>query len=343
VPACGSQIVLCDLPVHVDFYRGCSHGCVYCFARRRPKCGPPPPVRPHETLASLRRWIDGYRTLVTAWCDWRIPLHVGGMSDPLQPIERERRHTLACLELLAAARYPYVLSTKGTLAGESPWLDVLAASRAVVQVSLVSPRYNVLEPGAPSFAERLRLLRKLAPRVLRTIVRVQPYRPEVLGDVLAALPRYADAGVFGIVCEGWKWKGRADAPPSVVKVAGDWCFPVDVLERDFTRLRSACHRLRLRFYCAENRLRRLSDDHCCCGVDGLAGFRPNRANLNTLLLGRPIRYRRRMREVGTAYCFKSCAQDPVSTLALPRLSFADAMQLVAGVPGYRAALGLPPL
>jgi len=265
------------------------------------------------------------------------------MSDPLQPIERERRHALACLELLAAARYPYVLSTEAALAGVSPWLDALAASRAVVQVSLVSPQYNRLEPGAPSFAERLRLLRKLAPRVLRVIVRVQPYRPEVFRDVLATLPKYADAGVFGVVCEGWKWKGRADAPPSVVKVAGDWSYPVDVLDRDFARLRSACHRLRLRFYCGENRFRRLSDDRCCCGVDGLAGFRPNRANLNSLVFSRSIPYRRRMRDRGTAYCFKSVCQDPVSTLALPRLSFADAMQLVAGVPGYRAALALPPL
>ncbi len=266
-------------------------------------------------------------------------MHIGGLSDPLQPIERQHRHTLACLQLLADARYPYVLSTKGRLVAASPWLDALAASRAVVQVSLVSPQYNRLEPGAPPFAERLRLLRKLGPRVLRTIVRVQPYRPEVL----AALPRYADAGVFGIVVEGMKWKGRRGAPPEVLKVAGDWCYPADVLERDFLRLRSAAHRLGLRFYCAENRLRRLSDHRTCCGVDGLAGFRPNRANLNTLVWGRPIRYRRRMRERGTAYCFKSCAQDPVSTLALPCLSYADAMQLAAGVPGYRSAMGLRPL
>jgi DNA repair photolyase len=335
VPAVGSQVVLCDLPVRFDTYSGCAHGCTYCFvrARRRDLAD----VRPAESVAALRRWIAGHRTQETRWCDWRIPLHVGGLSDPLQPIEREQHRTLACLELLAAERYPFVLSTKSTLAVESPWLDVLSECVAAVQVSMVAPSFDRMEPGAPPFRARLAMLRRLVPRVRRVLVRIQPYVPAVRRAVLAVLPRYAAAGVHGVIVEGLK---RKHAGAGLVKVGADWCFPADVLRRDLESIRARCHQLGLRFYSAENRLRCLSDDRCCCGIDGLSGFRPNRANLNTLVFGRPLRYRAAMRVAGSGLCFKALAQSPLSTVALKRLSFTDCMDMAARVPVYRAAMGL---
>jgi DNA repair photolyase len=322
--------------VHFDTYRGCAHGCSYCFARAKRDLAD---VRPGESVAALRRWLDGHRTRETAWCDWRIPLHFGGLSDPLQPCERQQRRTLACLELLAEKRYPFVLSTKGVLAIEPPWRNVLAGCNVVVQVSMTSPRFDRLEPGAPPFAARLKMLRNLAQLVPRVIVRVQPYVPHVLNDVLRALPRYAAAGVHGITIEGMKSKRAAHG---LVKVTGDWCYPVEVLEPHFLRIREHCHRLGLRFYAAENRLRRLGDDRCCCGIDGLPGFVPNRANLNAPVFGLPLRYRRAMRQPGSAGAFKSLAQSPLSSVALKRFSYADCMGIVARVPAYRAAMGLSP-
>ena len=35
MPDCGSQIVLCDVPIRFDTYKGCSHGCKYCFVYRK--------------------------------------------------------------------------------------------------------------------------------------------------------------------------------------------------------------------------------------------------------------------------------------------------------------------
>jgi len=336
VPHCGSQVVLCDLPIRFDPYAGCAHRCRYCYVRaKRPNLAR---VRPAESVAALRRWIAGQRTAETRWCRWRIPLHIGGLSDPLQPVEREQRRTLACLEVLATERYPFVLSTKSTLAAEAPWLDVLSACNVVLQISMVAPSFDRLEPGAPPFAARLRMLPILARRVTRLVVRCQPYTPDVFGQVLRALPRYAAAGVHGVTFEALK---RKRAAPGTVKVAGDWCYPVDVLERDFLRLRDRCHRLGLAFLSAENRLRRLSDDRCCCGTAGLAGFQPNTANLNTLLFGGRLRFRAAMQAPGSGVCFKGLCQSPVSSIALKRLSFADCLRIAATVPTYRAALGLP--
>lgn len=336
MPHCGSQVVLCDLPVRFDPYIGCSHRCRYCYvrAKRRDLAT----VRPAESVAALRRWIAGERTQETRWCRWRIPLHVGGLSDPLQPVERQQRRTLACLELLAAERYPFVLSTKSTLAAEAPWRDVLSACNVVLQVSMVAPSFDRLEPGAPSYAARLRMLPILAGRLTRLVVRCQPYTPDVLGQVLRALPRYVAAGVYGVVFEGLK---RKHAAPGTVKVGADWCYPVDVLEPNFLRLRDRCHALGLAFLSAENRLRRLSDDRCCCGTAGLAGFQPNTANLNTLVVGGRLRLRAAMLEAGSGACFKALSQSPVSSVALKRLSYGECIRIAATVPTYRAALGLP--
>lgn len=325
----------CDLPVRFDTYRGCGHGCAYCFSRAKNDLAV---VRPAESVAALQRWLAGYRNAETSWCDWPLPLHFGGVSDPLQPAERSQRRTLACLEALADARYPFILSTKSTLAVESPWRDALARCNVVVQVSLVAPALDAQEPGAPPFAARLKMLPTLARLVPRVVVRIQPYSPDLLSAVLRYLPRYAAAGVHGVTVEGLKHRHAA---PGLVKVGADWCYPVEQLAADFARIKTDCHALGLRFYCAENRLRALSDSRSCCGRDGLAGFTPNRANLNSAVVGAPLRFRRRMRRPGTAAAFKSLCQGAKSTPALRRLSYAEAMRLVARVPGYRAALGLP--
>jgi hypothetical protein len=267
-------------------------------------------------VVALRRWIAGERSVDTRWCTWRIPLHIGGLSDPLQPLEREQRRTLAA---------------------EAPWLDVLSACNVVLQVSMVAPTFDRWEPGAPSYAARLRMLPILARRVTRLVVRCQPYTPAVFGQVLRALPRYRKAAVWGVVFESLKRKRPA---PGTVKVGADWCLPVDVLEPDFLRLRDRCRALSLAFLAAENRCRRLSDSRCCCGTAGLAGFQPNTANLNTLLFGGRLRFRAAMEAPGSGHCFKALAQSPVSSIAMKRPSYAECMRIVAAVPTYRAVLGL---
>ncbi len=82
---CGSQAILCNLPVRFDTYTGCSHGCKYCFARKKQQIEK---ISRDETAASLKSFIEGSRNDTTNWCDWNIPVHWGGMSDPFQPIEK---------------------------------------------------------------------------------------------------------------------------------------------------------------------------------------------------------------------------------------------------------------
>ena len=103
---CGTQVILCNLPIRFDTYKGCSHGCKYCFVQKKANIAK---IQRDETVEALRSFIEGKRGRETAWCDWNIPIHWGGMSDPFQPIEKNIRASYECLKLLAETQYPFVV------------------------------------------------------------------------------------------------------------------------------------------------------------------------------------------------------------------------------------------
>ena len=55
---CGSQIVLCDLPVRIDTYTGCSHACKYCFVKKKVDISE---IRQDNCAGALREFIAGKR------------------------------------------------------------------------------------------------------------------------------------------------------------------------------------------------------------------------------------------------------------------------------------------
>ena len=59
---------------------------------------------------------------------------------------------------------------------------------------MVCGRYDKLEPGTPSYEERLEIVKTVAARVKRVIIRVQPYMPEVFRDVMENIPRNQRGG-----------------------------------------------------------------------------------------------------------------------------------------------------
>ena len=317
---CGSQAILCEYPIRLDTYSGCSHGCKYCFARTKVDIEK---VTMKNCAQQLRSFIAGKRTTVTKWCDWSIPLHWGGLSDPFQPIERKAGASLECLKVFAETGYPVIISTKGKLITEEPYISLLKKCNAVVQVSMVCSSYDKMEPGAPTFEERLSMVEKLAGNCRRVIVRAQPYITSVKREFLSNIPRFADAGAYGVTVEGMKFKrGKR----GLVKVRGDYCYPQDLLEAHYALIKDACHENSLAFFCAENRLRPMGDSPACCGCGDLPGFKGNRFNAVSILNGLECAPTERMKQVGTAHCFKAIHQSPVSSLMLAKESFASQME-----------------
>lgn len=317
---CGSQVILCNLPVRFDTYKGCSHACRYCFAQKKANIAK---IERDESVESLKSFIEGKRGDTTNWCDWDIPIHWGGMSDPFQPIEKTVRASYDCLKLFAETQYPFVVSTKGRLVADPEYLELLAKCNCVVQVSMVCSKYNKLEQGCPTYEERLEIVRTLAKRVQRVVVRVQPYMLEVFRDVMDNIPRLAEAGVYGVVVEGMKF---FKAKEGMEKVGGDFCYPLAAIRNDFEQIKAECHRNGLKFYSGENRLRAMGDSMTCCGIDGLEGFRGNDYNLCMLLNGKKPEATETMKTVGTGGCFKALNQSAGSTRKLTKQSFYGLMQ-----------------
>lgn len=331
MPECGTLCITCDLPVRLDTYSGCSHGCAYCFVKRKSNISQ---IAHGEGPKALAAWLRGERTRDTCWVDWSIPLHWGGVSDPMQPAERDGRLSLACLKLLADSGYPFVMSTKGRLAAEDPYRTLLARCNAAVQISMVSPQYDPREPGAPPWEERLRMCDTLSRSgVMRVIVRVQPYIPSVKHTLIRNLPRLRAAGVHGIIVEGLKSQRPI---PGQVRYLGKYMFPTKQLVNDYSEIRYACHRIGLRFYCGENRLRKVGDYRVCCGVDGMPGFRGNTANL----MSRVRTYTPAMMSPDSAGCFHSLVQDVGASMK--GKSFAEMMEMAAASSSYRDVQGQYP-
>lgn len=317
--SCGSQIVICDLPIHFDTYKGCSHACKYCFVKRKADISK---IERDNCIEALKRHISGLRNNETNWCNWNIPLHWGGMSDPFQPLEAKWRISYDVLKIFAESKYPFVVSTKGSLVAEPEYLELIRKCNCVVQISAVCKKYDVLEAGAPTFEKRLEMIRKVANTGKRVIVRVQPYMHEVLQDILKNLERFKNAGAYGITIEGMKFVKKQ---PGLLKVGGDWCYPKKLLCSDYEIVKQRCHDIGLRFFCAENRLRYMGDDMCCCGIEGLEGFKGNAFNLEHIYNCNSCEPSAQMLQKGTAACFRSLEQNAGISEYLRDKSFCDIM------------------
>ena len=318
MPKCGTQVTLCDLPIRFDTYKGCSHLCKYCFVQKKTNLND---IDKGESAKVLQDFINGKRTADTNWCDWNIPLHWGGMSDPFQPAERKHKISLECLKIFKETQYPFVVSTKGKLICDPEYLELIKDCNCVIQISIVCPEYDKIELGAPTFKERLEMVRTLA-KHKRVNVRIQPYMVETHESVMKSLCLFAEAGVYGVIVEAMKFAKKKDG---LVKVGGDWCYPLEELQERFDEMKALTHKLGMKFYSGENRLRSMGDNLCCCGIDRLPGFKGNSFNINNILNGHVEKPTKAMLEKGSAKVFQSLYQMAGSSKLIKEASFRDMM------------------
>ena len=184
-----------DVPfdTSINPYRGCEHGCVYCYARPSHAYLGLSPGRDFETklfykpdaARLLQRELSrrGYRPRTIA---------LGANTDPYQPVERRLRQTRAILEVLAEARHPVGIITKSSLiVRDLDLLAPMAASRlARVCVSVTTLDGDLarrLEPRAAAPARRLAAIRALADAGVPVSVMVAPIIPALTDHELDAI------------------------------------------------------------------------------------------------------------------------------------------------------------
>jgi DNA repair photolyase len=188
----------------INPYRGCEHGCVYCYARPTHSYLNLSPGLDFESrlvakinaAAALRRELaaPGYRPAV---------VNLGSATDAYQPVERELLITRAVLEVLSEARHPVAVVTKSSLIERD--LDLLApmaeeqlAAAFVSVTTLDSELSRTLEPRAASPARRLRTIETLARAGVPVCVNVAPVIPFVNEpEIERILERAAAAGARG--------------------------------------------------------------------------------------------------------------------------------------------------
>lgn len=164
-------------------YRGCEHGCVYCYAR------------PYHEYLGFSAGLD-FETKILVKDDapellrrelgarrWRAePIAFSGVTDPYQPVERRLRITRRCLEVLADCRQPVSLITKsGLVARDADLLASLAReSAAHITISITTldeALRRSLEPRAASADVRLGAIATLARAGVPVGVMVSPVIP----------------------------------------------------------------------------------------------------------------------------------------------------------------------
>lgn len=167
----------------INPYRGCEHGCSYCYARPTHSYLNLSPGVDFETrIIAKVNAAERLRQALSARGYAPAYLNIGSATDAYQPVERRLRITRGVLEVLHEARHPFSLVTKSSLVERD--LDIIgpmaAQGLAAVYVSITtldSALARALEPRAASPQRRLRTIEALARAGVPVGVSVSPVIP----------------------------------------------------------------------------------------------------------------------------------------------------------------------
>ncbi|KAB2942220.1 MAG: PA0069 family radical SAM protein [Hyphomicrobium sp.] len=167
----------------INPYRGCEHGCIYCFARPTHCFLGHSAGLDFETKLYAR--TNAAQLLEKELSNPRYEpacMAIGTNTDPYQPIERERRIMRSILEVLERTSHPVGIVTKSTLITRD--IDILARmaqrrlARVCISVTTLDARIaRAMEPRAPTPRRRLEAVRQLAEAGIPTTVMVAPIVP----------------------------------------------------------------------------------------------------------------------------------------------------------------------
>jgi len=189
----------------INPYRGCEHGCIYCFAR------------PSHAFHDLSPGLDFESKLFAKPDAAKLlraelmkrgyavrPIAMGTNTDPYQPIEGKWRITRSILEVLAETRHPVTITTKSDrVLADLDILKAMAADNLVgvaLSITSLTPEIaRTLEPRAPAPRKRLAAVKALSAAGIPAWVSIAPVVPGITDHELEHLVEAAaDAGAKGV-------------------------------------------------------------------------------------------------------------------------------------------------
>ena len=188
-------------------YMGCVHRCTFCYVRAFERRADRPSDDRYGTSIRVKVNVAEVLQRELARASWKAEhVAIGAATDPYQPAEGRYRLTRACLEVLAEARNPFSIITRGPMIVRD--VDVLAeaARRADVSVTFSIPTldeevWRRTEPSTAHPRQRLRALSQLVDAGVRAGVGMAPILPGLSDrpEQLAAVVRAArEAGATGV-------------------------------------------------------------------------------------------------------------------------------------------------
>ena len=185
----------------INPYRGCEHGCIYCFARPTHAYLDLSPGLDFESRLFANPDADDLLRAELRRPGYEVrPMALGTNTDPYQPIEREWRVTRGVLEVLAETDHPVTITTKSDRVTRD--LDLLGSMAAkglasvCMSITSLDPAVaRTVEPRAPTPERRLKAVRALTQAGVPVYVSIAPVIPAVTDhEIEHLLERAAAAG-----------------------------------------------------------------------------------------------------------------------------------------------------
>lgn len=226
----------CPMPLNIDVWDGlkCPYQCKYCYAD----------YFRHSLYTSF---FDNTKSMGLRHCDITkykaeldklftergkpvendnevvnairlgIPMRLGIRFEDFPPIEEKKHISLELLRFLAQASYPVMINTKSALPAKDEYLKALTdnPAKSAIHITMISSDESILkkiEPGAPSFAERIRAAKALARAGVRMVARIEPWmmyindEKDKVDEYIAALK---DAGVKHITFDSYSYSANS--------------------------------------------------------------------------------------------------------------------------------------
>ncbi len=212
-----------DVPFEqsINPYRGCEHGCIYCYARPTHSwLGLSPGLDFESRLIAKVNAVELLRQELAAPAYRARLINLGAVTDAYQPVERELGITRGLVEVLADCRHPLAIVTKASLVERD--IDLLAPMAAdglaEVFISITTLDHDlarIMEPRCASPERRLRTVRRLADAGVPVGVLVAPIipfvnEPEIERIVAAVAEAGARSAHYTVIRLPWELTGLFD-------------------------------------------------------------------------------------------------------------------------------------
>jgi len=267
------QFRFCGNAFRADTYKGCDFGCKYCFANNRFNFKDRRIVP--ADLSVFEKYISGKGTgLTQELINNKVPVHLGGMSDPFQSAEKTYKRTLEFLKLFK--EYPVSISTKTSYLTDEYW-EVLNPKFHTFQISLISDNEGTIrkfEKNTPTAKERIEFINELKRRGFWVSVRVQPIiNVDEAVSLLKKLEGYIDYATIEHLKISKTGSGKLrkqifsligiESARYVVR-RNYYKYPTDIIKRNIEIIKNSTS---VKIGCGDNEAHELSDSLNCCGLD----------------------------------------------------------------------------